>query len=64
MNTVKYPTEGTIKAFPLRGIKDPPYRHDERLLMLEDSVECLNLVPGLKMSRQDKQDLVAFLRIL
>jgi cytochrome c peroxidase len=57
--------EGPIKTFPLRGIKDsPPYLHDGRLLTLEDTVEFFNLVLELKMSAQDKKDLVAFLLIL
>jgi cytochrome c peroxidase len=57
--------EGPIKTFPLRGIKDsPPYLHDGRLLTLEDTVEFFNLVLQLRMTPQDKQDLVAFLRVL
>ncbi len=57
--------EGPIKNFPLRGIKDsPPYLHDGRLLTLEDVVEFFNIVLQAKMSQQDKEDLVAFLRVL
>jgi cytochrome c peroxidase len=57
--------DGPIKTFPLRGIKDsPPYLHDDRLLTLEDSVEFFNLVLGLKLAGQEKDDLVAFLRVL
>jgi cytochrome c peroxidase len=57
--------DGPIKTFPLRGIKDsPPYLHDGRLLTLEDAVEFFNLVQGLKLSDQEKKDLVAFLRAL
>jgi cytochrome c peroxidase len=57
--------DGNIKTFPLRSIKDnPPYLHDERLLTLEDTVEFFNLVLGDKLSPQEKQDLVAFLRAL
>jgi cytochrome c peroxidase len=57
--------EGIIKTFPLRGIKDsPPYLHDGRLLTLEDVVEFFNLVLQSKMSEEEKQDLVAFLRVL
>jgi cytochrome c peroxidase len=57
--------DGPIKTFPLRGIKDtPPYLHDDRLLTLEDTVEFFNLVLGLKLERQEKDDLVAFLRAL
>jgi cytochrome c peroxidase len=57
--------DGPIKTFPLRGIKDsPPYMHDGRLLTLEDSVEFFNLILGTKLSGNEKQDLVAFLRAL
>ena len=57
--------DGPIKTFPLRGIKDsPPYLHDRRLLTLEDTVEFLNLVTGVKLTKQERQDLVAFLRCL
>jgi cytochrome c peroxidase len=57
--------EGPTKSFPLRGIKDsPPYLHDGRLLTLEDTVEFFNLVLELKLSDQEKSDLVAFLRVL
>jgi cytochrome c peroxidase len=57
--------DGPIKTFPLRGIKDnPPYLHDERLLTLEDTVEFFNLIDGTKLTPQEKQDLVAFLRTL
>jgi cytochrome c peroxidase len=58
-------SDGPIKTFPLRGIKDsPPYLHDDRLLTLEDTVEFFNLVLELKLSDRDKDDLVAFLRVL
>ncbi len=57
--------DGPIKTFPLRGIKDsPPYLHDRRLLTIEDTVEFFNLVTGVKLSEQEKADLVAFLRCL
>jgi len=57
--------EGLIKTFPLRGIKDsPPYLHDGRLLTLEDVVEFFNLVQQTNLSKQEKNDLVAFLRQL
>ena len=58
-------SDGPIKTFPLRGIKDsPPYLHDGRLLTLEDTVEFFNIVLGTKLTAQEKQDLVAFLRCL
>jgi len=57
--------DGPIKTFPLRGIKDsPPYMHDGRLLTLEDTVEFHNLVLETRLSAQEKEDLVAFLRCL
>ena len=57
--------DGPIKTFPLRGIKDsPPYLHDRRLLTLEDTVEFFNLVQELKLTAQEKQDLVNFMRAL
>ncbi|TWT45362.1 Cytochrome c551 peroxidase precursor [Phycisphaerae bacterium RAS1] len=58
-------SDGPIKTFPLRGIKDsPPYLHDGRLLTLEDTVEFFNLIQGLKLSDQEKADIVAFMRAL
>lgn len=57
--------DGPIKTFPLRGIKDsPPYLHDDRLLTLEDTVEFFNLVLQLKLTEQEKKELVAFMRVL
>jgi len=57
--------DGSIKTFPLRGIKDtPPYLHDGRLLTLEDTVEFHNLVLETKLTVQEKKDLVEFLRCL
>ena len=54
--------EGPIKTFPLRGIKDsPPYLHDGRLLTLEDTIEFFNLVTGVKLTAEEKKDLLAFL---
>jgi cytochrome c peroxidase len=58
-------TDGPIKTFPLRGIKDSPtYLHDGRLLTLEDTVEFFNIVLGLELSERDKADLTAFMRVL
>jgi cytochrome c peroxidase len=57
--------DGPIKTFPLRGIKDsPPYLHDGRLLTLEDTVEFFNLILELKLTEQEKRDLVSFMRAL
>ena len=53
-------SDGPIKTFPLRGIKDsPPYMHDGCLLTLEDTVEFFNLICETKLSEQEKQELVA-----
>ena len=57
--------DGPIKTFPLRGIKDsPPYLHDGRCLTLEDVVEYFNLVQQLRLTADEKQNLVAFMRVL
>lgn len=57
--------DGPIKTFPLRGIKDsPPYMHDGRLLTLNDVVEFFNMIQGLKLTEQEKTDLVAFMLVL
>jgi cytochrome c peroxidase len=57
--------DGPIKSFPLRGIKDsPPYLHDGRLLTLADTVEFFNLVLGVRLTEQEKADLVAFMLTL
>jgi cytochrome c peroxidase len=57
--------DGSIKTFPLRGIKDsPPYLHDGRLLTLADTVEFFNLVLELKLNEQEKKDLVIFMLAL
>jgi cytochrome c peroxidase len=59
------PGDGPIKTFTLRGIKDsPPYMHDGRCLTLEDTVEFFNLILELKLTKQEKADLVAFMRQL
>lgn len=57
--------DGPIKTFTLRGIKDsPPYLHDGRLLTLADTVEFFNLVLGLKLTAQEKENLTAYLLAL
>jgi cytochrome c peroxidase len=57
--------DGPIKTFPLRGIKDsPPYLHDGRCLTLEDTVEYFNLIQELRLTAEEKSDIVAFLRCL
>ena len=56
---------GPIKTFTLRGIKEsPPYLHDGRCFTLEDTVEFFNLVLELKLSPEEKRDLVAFMQAL
>jgi len=58
-------SDGPIKTFPLRGIKDsPPYLHDGRLLTLEDTVEFFNLIQQLQLKDAEKEALVAFMRAL
>ena len=62
---VAEPGDGPIKTFTLRGIKDsPPYLHDGRALTLEDTVEFFNLVLVLKLTGDEKHDLVMFMRQL
>jgi cytochrome c peroxidase len=62
---VNEPGDGPIKTFTLRGIKDsPPYMHDGRCFTLEDTVELFNLALELRLTKQEKADLVAFLRQL
>jgi len=57
--------DGPMKSFTLRGIKDsPPYLHDGRALTLEDSVEFFNLVLELKLTPEEKHNLVEFMRQL
>lgn len=57
--------DGPIKTFPLRGIKEsPPYLHDGRLLTLADTVEFFNLVLELKLTKEEKEDLVTFMLAL
>jgi cytochrome c peroxidase len=65
INGMMASADGPIKTFPLRGIKDtPPYLHDGRLLTLEDVVEYFNLIQGLNLTDDEKQALVAFMRVL
>jgi cytochrome c peroxidase len=65
INGMMASADGPIKTFPLRGTKDsPPYLHDGRLMTLDDTVEFFNLVLGTKLTKQEKSDLVAFLRCL
>ncbi|HSQ57458.1 MAG TPA: cytochrome B6 [Gemmata sp.] len=57
--------EGPIKTFPLRGIKDsPPYLHDGRCPTLHDAVEFFDLVFELHLTKEEKEDLVAYLLCL
>ncbi len=65
INGLMATTQGPIKTFPLRGIKEsPPYFHDGRLLTLEDTVEFFNIILETKLSEEEKKDLVAFLKCL
>jgi cytochrome c peroxidase len=57
--------DGPIKTFTCRGIKDsPPYLHDGRLLTLDDLVDFFNLILELKLTEQEKKDLVNFMLCL
>lgn len=57
--------EGPIKTFALRGIKDsPPYLHDGRCPTLQDAVVFFNIVLELKLTKQERDDLVAFMLCL
>ena len=57
--------QGPIKTFPLRGIKEsPPYFHDGRLPILEDTVEFFNLILETKLSAEEKKECVASMRQL
>lgn len=59
------PGDGPIKVFTLRGIKEsPPYLHDGRCLTLEDTVEFFNLVLALRLTQEEKSNLVAFMQAL
>lgn len=65
INNMKAIGDGSIKTFPLRGIKDsPPYLHDGRLLTLADTVEFFNLILELQLSQQEKDDLTTFMKAL
>jgi cytochrome c peroxidase len=65
VNGMMAASDGPIKTFPLRGVKDsPPYLHDGRLLTLEDTVEFFNLMLETKLTAQEKADVVAFIRAL
>ncbi len=65
VNGMMMASDGKIKTFPLRGIKDsPPYMHDGRCFTLSDVVEYFNLVQQLGLTAQEKKDLVAFMLCL
>jgi cytochrome c peroxidase len=56
---------GPMKTFTLRGIKEsPPFMHDGRCLTLEDTVEFFNIVMQTRLTKQERADIVAFLRAL
>jgi cytochrome c peroxidase len=61
----KEPGDGPMKTFTLRGVKEsPPFMHDGRCLTLEDTVEFFNLLLGLKLTKEEKSDIAAFMRAL
>jgi hypothetical protein len=53
-----------VKGGPPQSTHSPPCLHDGRCLTLEDTVEFFNLVLELKLNKEEKADLVAFLRQL
>ncbi len=56
--------DGSIKTFPLRGIRDsPPYLRDGQSYTLADTVEFFNLIRGTHLSANGRTDLEAFLRV-
>jgi cytochrome c peroxidase len=65
INGIMAASDGPIKTFTLRGIKEsPPYLHDGRLLTLEDTIEFFNLILQTHLSAAEKADLLAFLLVL
>lgn len=65
INGLMATSQGPIKTFTLRGIKEsPPYLHDGRLLTLEDTVEFFNIVLELKLDAEEKKAIVAYMRQL
>jgi cytochrome c peroxidase len=57
--------EGPIKTFALRGIKDsPPYLHDGRCPTLHDAVEFFDIILELKLKKEEKDALVAYMLCL
>ena len=65
VNGMMATADGSIKTFPLRGIRQtPPYLHDGRLLTLEDTIEFFNLVVQARLTEDEKRDLLAFLLAL
>jgi cytochrome c peroxidase len=65
INGMMASADGPIKTFTLRGIKEsPPYLHDGRLITLEDTIEFFNLVLELKLTADEKRQLLAFLYTL
>lgn len=56
---------GTGGAARLGGAEDClPYRHEDQLLMQEDTVEFFNLVLEMKADEQEKKGQVSFMRLL
>ena len=61
---IHMPVVEPVTGGGVAGREAPPYIHDRRLLTLEDTVEFFNLVQGLKLTKQEKEDLVNFMRAL
>lgn len=57
--------DGPLRLFLLRDIRDSlPYLRDGKLPTSEDTVEFFNPILGVQLTRQERQDLVAFMRAL
>ena len=56
------PGDGPIEVSTPRGSENgAPYVHDGRRLTLDDTVESFNLIMGLKLTPEERKDLVAFI---
>jgi len=65
INGIMASSDGPIKTFTLRGLKEsPPYLHDGRLLTIDDTIEFFNLILETHLSSEEKTDLRAFLLTL
>ncbi|TNJ43848.1 hypothetical protein KFZ70_07375 [Tamlana fucoidanivorans] len=57
--------EGPDKTFLFRGIKDSLlYLYDGRLPTLDDATEFFNLIFGLKLTKEEKRAITAYMMCL